>query len=126
MAFHMEKTKTTSTPYMFIEEDKCYMKIEGRSFHENIAEFFAEIDAWLDGFLRTNFGLFTFDCAMDYFNSSTVKALLNIIMKMDKHSVNENKIIVNWIVSEGNDIVIEIGEDFMKDIKNLTFNLDIR
>jgi len=123
MAFRLEKPKTTSTPYIFIDEEQGYMKIEGRSFHENIIEFFSDIDNWLDGYLLTNFGVFTFDCMMDYFNSSTVKALLNMISKMDKYSVNGNNVIVNWITMEGNEIIIEIGEDFKEDIQNLTFNM---
>jgi len=125
MAFRMEKQKTTSTPYILIDEEKGYMKIEGRSFHENIIEFFTEVDKWLDSYLMTNFNTFIFDCVMDYFNSSTVKALLNMISKMDKYSVNGNNVIVNWITSEGNEIIIEIGEDFKEDIQNLNFNLVI-
>jgi len=125
MAFHLERQKTASTPYILIDEEKGYMKITGRSFHENVIEFFNEINNWLDGFLKTDFGVFTFDCIMDYFNSSTVKVLLNLMMKMDSHVSDKNKVIINWISSSYNEIVIECGEDLQEGIKNLTFNIVI-
>ena len=125
MAFRLEKQNTTSTPYILIDEEKSYMKIEGRSFHENVVEFFKEISDWLDNYLTSDFKTFTFDCVMNYFNSSTVKVLLNIILKMDKYASNDNKIIVNWITTRDNEIITECGEDFQEEVSNLIFNLVI-
>jgi hypothetical protein len=126
MAFHLEKRRTASTPYVLVDEEKNYMRMEGRSFHENIAEFFKEINDWLDGYLASDFGVFTFDCEMNYFNSSTVKALLNMILRMDKRSFGGNKVIINWITTSDNEIIIECGEDFKEDVSNLEFNLVIK
>ena len=126
MEFHLERQKTASTPYVLIDKEKSYMKMEGRSFNENVAEFFEEIDNWLDSYLASDFESFTFDCAMNYFNSSTVKALLNMILKMDKYASGDNKIIVNWITTEDNEIIIECGEDFQEEVTNLEFNMVIK
>ena len=125
MAFYLEREKATSTPYVLIDEKKSYMKLEGRCFHENVAEFFKEVNNWLDVYLATDFGTFTFDCAINYFNSSTTKLLLNMLFKMDKHASEENQIIVNWITTEDNEIMIECGEDFAEDLNNLEFNMVI-
>ncbi|MDR1664646.1 MAG: DUF1987 domain-containing protein, partial [Clostridiales bacterium] len=73
MAFFLEKEKTGSMPYVLIDEEKRYMKIMGESYHENIVGFFQEIGAWLDIFLETDFGHFTCDIELLYFNSSTAK-----------------------------------------------------
>ena len=126
MAFHLERRQTASTPYVLIDEAKNSMRMEGRSFHENVAEFFKEISDWLDGYLASDFGVFTFDCEMNYFNSSTVKALLNMILRMDKRSFGGNKVIINWITTSDNEIIIECGEDFKEDVSNLEFNLVIK
>ncbi|MCL2214941.1 MAG: DUF1987 domain-containing protein [Treponema sp.] len=125
MAFHLERQKTTSTPYILIDEEKGYMKISGRSFNENVMEFFSEINDWLDSYLDTDFGIFTFDCIMDYLNSSTVKVFSSLLAKMDNHVSDRKKIIINWITSSYNEIVIECGEDMREDVKNLTFNIVI-
>jgi hypothetical protein len=123
MAFLLEREKTTSTPYLLIDEEKNYMKLQGRSFNEKAIEFFKDINNWLDSYLITDFGTFTFECEMDYFNSSTVKALHDIILKMDKYASDEKKVIINWITVHENDIVIECGEDFLEEIVNAEFNM---
>jgi len=126
MAFYLERQQTVSTPYVLVDEAKGYMMMDGRSFHENTSEFFSGIDAWLDNYLLTDFKNFTFDCSLNYFNSSTVKALLNIILKMDKFSSPEKKVVVNWITFKNNEIVVECGEDFKEEVTNLTFNIVIK
>jgi len=125
MAFHFEKEMTTSTPYVLVDEERGYMKLEGRCFHENISAFFKEINEWMDEYLTTDFGLFTFDNAINYLNSSTTKLLYNMLLKMDKYATDDNKIVVNWITTEANEIMIECGEDFEEEMENLEFNLII-
>ncbi|MCL2284659.1 MAG: DUF1987 domain-containing protein [Fibromonadales bacterium] len=125
MAFRMEKAKTTSTPYVLIDEERNYMKLEGRCFHENVAEFFRDVNDWLDTYLASNFSLFTLDCAISYFNSSTTKLLMNMLIKLNKYASEEKKVVVNWITAEDNEIMIECGEDFSEDMNNLQFNMVI-
>ena len=125
MAYKLEREKTDMTPYVLIDEESGYMKLEGESYHENVFDFFIEINQWLGKFLKTEHGAFTFDCELKYFNSSTVKLLLNILLSMDKSAGAEN-ITVNWITTKNNRIIIECGEDFQEDLKNLTFNLIAR
>jgi len=126
MAYRLEKEKTTSTPYILIDEEKDYMRFEGRSFHENVVEFFRDVNGWLDTYLQKDFGTFTFDFEMNYFNSSTSKLLHNMLTKMDRHTSEEKKVVVNWITTEDNDIIIECGEDFREDFGNLKFNMVIK
>jgi len=125
MAYRLEKQKTTSTPYILIDEEKSYMRLEGRSFHENVVEFFRDVNTWLDTYLEKDFNTFTFDFEMNYFNSSTSKLLHNMLTKMDKSASDEKKVVINWKTTEDNDIIIECGEDFRNDFNNLTFNMVI-
>jgi len=124
MSFKLEREKTDLTPYVFINEANGtgYMKFEGESYHENIFEFFKEIREWLTGYLKSSFDSFTFDCELIYFNSSSVKVLLGMLLEMD-NSDNAENITVNWITTKNNRIIIECGEDFEEDLEKLTFNL---
>jgi len=123
MPFRLEKEKTTSTPYILVDEEKNYMKLEGRCFHENIGMLFMEIDQWLDTYLKNDFELFTFENKITYFNSSTTKVIYNMLMKLDDYAGKGKKIVVNWITTEDNEVMIECGEDFKEEIQNLEFNL---
>jgi len=122
MGFKLEREQTDLTPYILIDEEKGYIKFEGESYHENIFEFFKEIRDWLSEYLKTDFASLTFDCELKYFNSSTVKVLLGMLMEMDDCDNCEN-VTVNWITTKNNKIIIECGEDFEEDVENLTFNL---
>jgi len=51
------------------------------------------------------------------------KLLNTLLLKLDTHSSDENKIVVNWFTIEEDDIMIECGEDFQEDMENLEFNL---
>lgn len=123
MSFRLEKEKTSSTPYVLVDEEKGYMRFEGECYHENVIDFFHDISAWLESYLERDFGTFTFDCELRYFNSSTVKLLLNFLTSMDEHSVGGNQVVVNWITTEDNDIIIECGEDFQEEMNHLQFHL---
>ena len=125
MAFYLEMQKTTSTPYILVDEAKGYIKMEGKSFPEKAAEFFSEVNAWLEGYLEIDFGTLVFDFAMEYYNSSTLKIIMDMMLKMDRYSVGENKIVINWIAAEDDDIAIESGEDIKEDMNNLEFNVII-
>lgn len=118
--------KTPSTPYILVDEEKGYMYFMGESFHENVLEFYKDIVEWLQKYLKSNFDTFTFDCELKYFNSSTTKMLLNMLMLMDRAVTEDNKVIVNWITTEDNEIIIECGEDFAEEVTNLSFNMVFR
>jgi len=120
--FKLERQKTELTPYVLIDEEKGYMKLEGESFHENVISFFKDISDWLGEYLKKDFDSFTFDCCLVYFSSSTIKVLLNMLLDMD-NSKNSGKITVNWITTANNKIIIECGEDFQEDLEHIKFNL---
>ena len=124
MAFRLEREKTDLTPFVLIDEERGYMKLEGESYHENIYEFFSEIKEWLDKYLCTDFESFTFDFELKYFNSSTVRILLGILRDMD-NAACVDKISVNWITTKGNKIILECGEKFQERLKNLKLNFVI-
>lgn len=124
MPYRLEREKTGSTPYILVDEERSYMQFQGESFHENVIEFYGEIDEWLGKYMQTDFDTFTFDCELKYFNSSTAKLLLNMLMSMDTIIEGSDKrVIVNWITTEDNDIIIECGEDFSEEVHNVSFNL---
>jgi len=125
MAFRLEKERTKTSPYVLIDEEKGYMRFEGESYLEDIFGFFSEINDWLEKYLSSDFTELTFDCAMEYFNSSTTKVLYNMLRYMDSHS-DGKKVVVNWIVTdEDDDMLIECGEDYQEEMEHLEFHMII-
>ncbi|MGL6193443.1 MAG: DUF1987 domain-containing protein [Thermoguttaceae bacterium] len=125
MAFKLERAKTSSTPYVLIDEEKSYFKLAGECFVENAVEFFQEIADWLKNFLGSGFTELTFDCDLEYFNSSTAKLLFNIISDIDD-AADGKQVVINWHVFADDDTNIECGEDFKSDMTNAAFNVVIK
>jgi len=126
MSFKLERERTRTMPYVLIDEEKGYMRFEGESYLEDIVGFFKEINEWLQEYLLSDFTEFTFDCALEYFNSSTTKQIYNMLRLMDANARGK-KVTVNWIISdEDDDMLIESGEDYRDDMENLTFNINIK
>lgn len=126
MSYRLEKEQTGSTPYILVDEENSYMKLSGESFHENVIEFYKEVGMWLQDYLKTDFPRFTFDCELKYFNSSTAKLLLNMLTEMDENAGKGKTVVVNWITTKDNAIIIECGEDFEEEMEHLQFNLILK
>ncbi|MCL2699320.1 MAG: DUF1987 domain-containing protein [Defluviitaleaceae bacterium] len=125
MTFKLEIERTKTTPYVLIDEENGYIRFEGESYLEDITGFFKEINEWLEKYLSSGFDGLTFDCAMEYFNSSTTKQIYNMLRLLDKNAIGKN-MVVNWIVSnEDDEMLIECGEDYREEMENLEFNLVI-
>lgn len=116
---YMEVAKTSCTPYILIDEANNLMKFEGESFHENTLQFFKEIIGWLNDYLSNDHEPFTFECALNYFNSSTSKILFDMMDKMDESINNHGKVTVKWYVHKGNELMYELHEDLVEDFENL-------
>jgi hypothetical protein len=123
MAFFLERQKTSSTPYVLIDEAKHYMKLEGESFHENIIVFFLEIKNWLAEYMESDFEVFTLDFDMKYFNSSTVKILFDMLTLMDSYSIDGKTVVVNWYLDKDDEMSVELCNDFQEDLEHLKINM---
>ncbi|MDR1702488.1 MAG: DUF1987 domain-containing protein [Sporomusaceae bacterium] len=126
MAFRLEIEKTESLPYVLVDEEKEYLKLAGICYHERAIDFFEQICTWLENFLKTDFNEFTFDFAMEYFNSSTAKLVFNMLLALDNSAKEGKKIVINWMTTKDNEVIIEFGEDFQEELSNVEFNLIIR
>lgn len=121
----LEVQKTISTPHLIIDEDNNYLMLAGESFPENIMNFYQPLITWLESYLKSDFPVFTFDCSLVYFNSSTSKMLMNILSSMNDAAARGKKVIVNWHSSKENDVIIECGEEFGEDFGDIQFNIII-
>lgn len=123
MAYKLEIERTNNTPYVLIDEEKGYIRLEGECYLEDILSFFTEINDWLIKYLPDPTTPLTFDCALEYFNSSTTKLLYNILYAMDRAASDGKKVVVNWIAAKGDQMIIECGEDFREEVEHLEFNM---
>ena len=66
--------------------------------------------------------LLTINLKMTYFNSASSKFLLDILLEFMKFHSKGNKVEINWYYEDGDDEILESGEE-MADMLGYTFNL---
>ncbi|MCP4113483.1 MAG: DUF1987 domain-containing protein [Desulfobacteraceae bacterium] len=117
--------ETKYTPLIMFDSEKHTLEINGGSYPENTSDFYNPVFEWLEKYLSQlpDNQTFTFNIRIIYFNSSSLKALMNIFNMLEKSAENRTNVIINWYYDKDNDIVFEHGEEFMEDSELITFNL---
>jgi len=102
---------TKNTPEVFMTP-KGGIKIKGRSTHENVNAFFAPIEKWVDEYIVNPAKLTTVDLNFEYFNSSSSKALINMLQQITHVTNDDKSFVINWYYEDGDDDILERGEYF--------------
>jgi len=106
---------TNNTPAVFFNIKRGILTITGKSFPENSLMFFDNIDKALDEFIKNHSDVdLTITCEFEYINSSSNKALFNILQKVAKSLTN---ILVVWKYEEDDEDMKEQGEFFETSLK---------
>ncbi|MZP28902.1 DUF1987 domain-containing protein [Heliobacterium undosum] len=116
--------KTHSSPHIFFDSDAHVLTIEGESFPENTAKFYAPVFRWLQQYiaeLQDEAARMEIDIV--YFNSSTSKILLDMFHLLDEAVAKGKNITVHWRCRDENEMAIECGEEFKEDLRNLPFHI---
>jgi len=100
-----------NTPEIFMSPNGI-IKIKGRSTHEDVVVFFAPAKAWVDEYIANPAQLTTVDLNLEYFNSSSAKAIIYILQQVMLVKIKNKAFVINWYYEDGDDDIFERGEYF--------------
>ncbi|MFW6327693.1 MAG: DUF1987 domain-containing protein [Bacteroidota bacterium] len=117
------------TPKVVLDADKHFFEIAGVSRPENVQGFYDPIISWfkdyhkkeLTGVDPQSAGPLKFVFKMEYFNSATSKALLQLLEYLAVIKKDGYDLQFDWYYDEWDDQMLEDGED-LADAVNLKFN----
>ncbi len=112
---------TRTTPLINFDPDKSLLEIKGRSSPENSIKFYQKTLENLDEYSISGESGFTANIAFEYFNTSSSKCLFDIFKWLSKIKNSGKKVTINWYYEEGDDDMMETGEDY-SDLLDLNFN----
>lgn len=116
--------KTQSTPYIYFNQASNELIIQGESFPENSAKFYAPALEWLKEYLaQLKDEKVTMQFEIVYFNSSTSKVFMTMFDMLQDEVEKEKDISVLWLCDPENETAIECGEEFKEDLDKLPFNI---
>ena len=105
-------------PKVYFNAARGLLNIEGRSLLEYAEELFDPINKWFEEYSLDPYKETVLNIALEYFNSSTAKALIRFLALVKKVEKRTN-LIVNFYYDDEN--VLEYGKDF-SEIVDLKFN----
>ena len=100
-----------NTPEVFLSP-KGIIKIKGRSIHEDVVNFFAPIEAWIEEYIANPVQLTTVDLNLEYCNSSSAKAIIQMLQQVKLIASKDKMFVINWYYEDGDDDIYERGEYF--------------
>lgn len=112
---------TRVTPLINFDPDEGLLEMKGRSSPENSIQFYQPLLDGLDDLIDGNADSFVANFAFEYFNTSSSKCLFDVLKRLSKLEEKGVDLVVNWYYEEGDDDMMEAGEDYC-DLLDLDFN----
>ena len=116
---------STRTPAIDFNFGNNHLKLSGESYPEDVTEFYNPVFSALDAYLATlGRGSCRFDFELIYLNSSSAKAVMMLMDKLDAAAAKGAAVDVHWFYDEEDDTMQELGEEFGEDLENAKFHLE--
>ena len=108
---------TITTPKVHLDADNNIFQIIGASIPENANHFYDPILDWLEEYSEAPNPKSVFDLNYKYFNTSSSKLILDLLLILKKIHDNGHEILVKWHHEESDEDMKESGEDYQDIIK---------
>ena len=117
----LKNTKTT--PAVNFDAKSGILEISGESYPENALDFYKPVFEWVKSFITGFDDKIVVNFRMVYFNTSSSKAILDILDFLDdQFKDNDRDITVNWYYQADDEDIQESGEEFAEGL-SLPYNL---
>ncbi|MFH2141823.1 MAG: DUF1987 domain-containing protein [Bacteroidota bacterium] len=87
---------TEVSPEINFNAESGIFKMEGKSFMENTLAFYEKIETWLTEYSESPTEKTILNIYLSYYNSSTFREILSILMKFKQLKESGNKILIKW------------------------------
>lgn len=100
------------TPNVELIATKGHLSFSGKSIPENTISFFQPIFDWVDEYILEPHEQTIFIVKLEYFNTSSSKALVEIFRKFEKLFKSGKEVLIQWYYEQDDEDMQETGEDF--------------
>jgi len=115
-------TATPSTPSVSATMADGVLEMRGDSYPENSIAFFEPVMAWISEYLSGSGNPLTLKLRLLYLNTSSVKAMMDILDLLEAAHGNGRAVSVRWYYDRDNERIADLAEEFKEDC---TFPFDI-
>jgi hypothetical protein len=116
MSAPLDLPATDSTPCVTFDQANSVLKIQGESYPENVSAFYEPIFGWLRTHLEGKPATFKVVLAYSYLNTSSTKAVLDLLSALEDHHRSGGAVAVEWHYRPGLEVMQEAGEELGEDL----------
>lgn len=120
----IEIPATQRTPAVSFDFEADHLRISGESYPEDVVSFYGPLiealNAYLDGSPPRRC---RFEVSLLYFNSSSAKALMTLLERLDEAARDGARVDIDWFYDPDDETMRELGEEFGEDLQHAAFRL---
>ena len=120
----LQLSATERTPEIKFSTSEKTLFISGESYPEDVSSFYGELIQICESLSSSDLDSLNVTVSLIYMNSSSVKAFYRIFEGLDKAKKDGKSITLTWECQDDDDIIEELGEDFIDRFPDL--NIDIK
>ena len=113
---------TDRTPEVVLTLQPAKMRIQGESYPEDVSAFYGQVIQAVNSLVESPAGELHVEIQLIYINSSSIKALFRIFEGFEEYRKKGQKVSIRWSADPDDDIMQELGEDFIDRFPNLTIH----
>ncbi len=114
---------TEDTPEISFNRDANEFKISGRSLPEDAFLFYSPVIEWVRAYVQQPNANSELVVSLDYFNSSSVKQILELFILFDGIIKTGNQAKIIWCYAEGDDLMEIKGIEFQSMLSSIPFEI---
>jgi hypothetical protein len=115
--------RKTDTPQVEWCPQESVLKMTGRSLPENAEAFYKPVLDWIREYIPTAAEKTILRVELEYFNSSSVKQLLSILIKLEDLRVMGKEVEVVWVYNQDDELMEMKGSE-LESIVELPFRFE--
>ncbi|TAE00962.1 MAG: DUF1987 domain-containing protein [Bacteroidetes bacterium] len=109
-------SNTYFTPYVSFDANTGECLIQGESYLEESFDFYNNLMKWLNNYFSEGGQSLDLSFQLTYFNTSSSRAILEMIKLLKKHKDSGKQITINWLYPNPDDDELQMeAEDFIEE-----------
>ena len=119
----LQLSATERTPEIKFSTSEKKLIITGESYPEDVSSFYGELIQICESLSSSDLDSLDVTVSLIYMNSSSVKAFYRIFEGLDKAKKEGQSINLTWECQDDDDIIEELGEDFIDRFPDLKIEI---
>ena len=102
------------TPNVLFDNETKTLKISGKSFPDNVIEFYNPIINWLKDYAESPFSQTNVILSFDYFNTASAKVILDILQVLGSIHKKGAVVDIKWLYDKDDEDMEQAGHRYSK------------